>query len=361
MGTNGRSCHHCHSSANGWTLSPNEARARFAINDSDPLFSDNDGAVTPNADVSTTEARRAAAALVLAKGLIRVGLPIPDGAEFELAAVDDPYGYASAKELSLFRRPLPARNLTFLTTVMWDGRRTGCGQSISQDLEDQATHAILTHMKAKAPPSADLLARIVGMERSLYYAQSYDDQAGALDAEGALGGSVNLSKQSFAFGATSADGRAFTLYDAWRNTATTTPGGVARAAVARGQETFNANCTACHDAPNAGSNAVGAYFDLGIAEGSRRTADLPLYTFKNRVTGETRSLTDPGRGLITGRWADLGRFKVPTMRGLAVRAPYFHDGSAPDLPTAIDTVTAKLGLGLTVDEKADLAAFLRAL
>ena len=44
--------------------------------------------------------------------------------QFELAQVDDPYGYASATELSLFRRPLASTNLRFLSTVMWDGRET---------------------------------------------------------------------------------------------------------------------------------------------------------------------------------------------------------------------------------------------
>ena len=50
-------------------------------------------------------------------------------AEFELTSVDDPYGYASAAELSLFRRPLPTTNLKFLSAVMWDGRETFSAQS----------------------------------------------------------------------------------------------------------------------------------------------------------------------------------------------------------------------------------------
>src|SRR5947208_2927198 len=87
-------------------------------------FRPNDGSISPVADVSTVETRRSAYDLLLRKGLIRVGIGIPDGAEFELAAVDDPYGYASAGELSLFRRPLPAANLRFLSGVMWDGRET---------------------------------------------------------------------------------------------------------------------------------------------------------------------------------------------------------------------------------------------
>src|SRR5262249_19654848 len=106
FGTNGRSCLHCHEGANG-TLTPGDAQARFETNVDDPLFLDNDGSVSPNADVSSKDARKAAFALLLSKALIRVGLPMPNHAEFDLVDVDDPYGYASAKELSVFRRPLP--------------------------------------------------------------------------------------------------------------------------------------------------------------------------------------------------------------------------------------------------------------
>ena len=70
--------------------------------------------------------------MLLSKGLIRVGIGIPHDAEFDLVAVDDPYGYASAAELSLFRRPLPSTNLKFLSTVMFDGRET-FKDSASQD------------------------------------------------------------------------------------------------------------------------------------------------------------------------------------------------------------------------------------
>ena len=47
--------------------------------------------------------------MLLSKGVIRVGLPIPQSAEFELIAVDDPYRFASAAELSLFRALCPAQ------------------------------------------------------------------------------------------------------------------------------------------------------------------------------------------------------------------------------------------------------------
>jgi hypothetical protein len=125
LGTNGRSCDTCHQPGDGWTVTPASIQARFeATKGLDPIFRTNDGSNSPDADVSTLEARRAAYSMLLTKGLIRVGIGIPDNSEFELAAVDDPYGFASAAELSLFRRPLPSANLKFLSTVMWDGRET---------------------------------------------------------------------------------------------------------------------------------------------------------------------------------------------------------------------------------------------
>ena len=127
LGTNGRACVHCHQAQDGWTITPAHVQARFNATTprgTDPVFRTNDGSNSPLADVSTEAARQAAYSMLLSKGLIRVGIGMPANAEFELVAVDDPYGYASAAELSLFRRPLPSTNLRFLTTVMWDGRET---------------------------------------------------------------------------------------------------------------------------------------------------------------------------------------------------------------------------------------------
>ncbi len=80
----------------------------------------------PNADVSTVRARREAYSMLLNRGVIRIGLPIPSNAQFTLSAVDDPYDFASAAQLSLFRVPARsrARTSTSWSTVMWDGRET---------------------------------------------------------------------------------------------------------------------------------------------------------------------------------------------------------------------------------------------
>jgi len=99
LGANGRRCVSCHVPSAGWTIVPSQVQAIFnrtlgGVID-DPLglgaiFRTNDGSNSPAADVSSLAARRSAYSMVLTKGLIRVGIGVPDTADFELVAVDDP-------------------------------------------------------------------------------------------------------------------------------------------------------------------------------------------------------------------------------------------------------------------------------
>jgi cytochrome c peroxidase len=389
LGTNDRSCGSCHTPSDGWTITPSHVVARFEASDGlDPIFRTNDGSNSPLADVSTVDARRSAYNMLLTKGLIRVGIGVPDDADFELVEVDDPYNYASSRELSLFRRPLPSANLPFLATVMWDGRETFAGQSIHFDLSDQANGATLGHAAAINPLTQDQRDAIVSFETALFTAQATDNAAGVLNAQGGLGGPVALSQQPFYIGINDALGpgfnpRAFTLFDAWRDLSSIDPYTAARAAVARGQEIFNSRrilisdvpgvndvlgqnplvgtCTTCHDAPNVGNHSVSLPLDLGLTSEALRTPDMPLYTFRNKTTGALVKTTDPGRALITGKWQQMSLFKGPILRGLAARAPYFHNGIAATLADVVDFYNGRFNLGLTAGEKADLVAFLRAL
>jgi len=120
-------------------------------------------------------------------------------------------------------------------------------------------------------------------------------------------------------------------------------------------------CTTCHDNPNAGNHSIPAPLDIGVADASRRTPDMPLYQLRNKTTGEVVATTDPGRALITGKWKDIGRFKGPTLRAVATRAPYFHNGSAADLDAVVDFYNTRFQIGLTQQEHNDLVAFLRTL
>jgi cytochrome c peroxidase len=372
----GRACATCHVPADGWSLTPATARRRFeSTGGLDPLFHPSDAASSPRADVSTVEARRRAYALLLSRGLVRVGLPVPAGADFEVVAVDDPYGFASAAELSLFRRPLPATNLKFLSTVMWDGRESLTGRPILHDLIAQVDGAIAAHAPSAALERA-LRHAIVDFERSLLTAQAVDRTAGPLDAERGAGGPRGLLGQPFAFAINSAlaqsgtppTPRVFTLFDAWAAEAA----GEARRAIARGQTLFNerrfgapaTTCGDCHNAPNAGSSSIGAFFDTGVSDEGRRRADVPLYTVRcttGALAGRLRRTTDPGWALVTGRCVDVGKFKVPTLRGLAARPPFFHDGSAGTLADVVAFYDRRFGIGFTAEEREALAAFLRAL
>ena len=130
---------------------------------------------------------------------------------------------------------------------------------------------------------------------------------------------------------------------------------------ALGVPTIQGTCTTCHDTPNVGNHSVALPIDIGLTDASRRTPDMPLYTLRNLPTGETRPTTDPGRALITGQWADIGKFKGPILRGLAARPPYFHNGFAADLDAVRRLLRRPIRDRLHRARTADLIAFLHAL
>jgi cytochrome c peroxidase len=71
--------------------------------------------------------------------------------------------------------------------------------------------------------------------------------------------------------------------------------------------------------------------------------------------------SDPGRALITGRCSDLNRVKGPILRGLAARAPYFHNGAAATLMEVVDFYNERFQMRLTDEQKEQLVAFLHSL
>ena len=404
-GTNGRSCVSCHVPGDGWTITPAHVQARFnATQGLDPIFSTFDGSNSPLADVSTVAARRGAYSMLLNKGLIRIGMPIPAGAEFELTAADDPYGYASSGELSLFRRPMPTANLRFLTGVMWDARfsatQTGTfpikttasdadnATALFNNLKRQSNEATIGHAQAGIDLTDAERIAIVNFEMTITMAQQTDKTLGLLDANGAQAGVYTLAAAPFyvtindVLGAdhfgNAFDSSAMKMYQNWIGSPDPHRAQVARGSVlfntkpiritgvnglndALGLPVINGFCTTCHDTPSVGNHSVALPINIGLTDASRRTADLPLYTLRNKATGEIVQTTDPGRAMTTGKWADIGKFKGPTLRGLAARAPYFHNGLAARLEDAVDFYDTRFNIGFSAQEKADLAAFLKTL
>ena len=101
-------------------------------------------------------------------------------------------------------------------------------------------------------------------------------------------------------------------------------------------------------------------------------ANLTSEKFVNIGIGMDQSHPDPGREAITKKGGDLGKFKVPTVRDVARRGPYMHDGSVKTLGEVLN-IYAKGGLPnphldtrltpfyLDEQTKQDLLAFLDAL
>lgn len=74
------------------------------------------------------------------------------------------------------------------------------------------------------------------------------------------------------------------------------------------------------------------------------------------------SEVDNGRFNVTNKPDDMNRFKVPTLRNIALTAPYFHDGSVETLDDAVATMAVyQVGVTLTKNEIADISAYLRTL
>jgi hypothetical protein len=390
LGTNGRACVNCHEPENAWSTTPAHIQQHFDVDGgaSDPLFRPVDGANCPDMDVSTEEARRAAYSLLLTKGLIRLSRPVPTDAEFQVVDIDDPYSCSTPAVLSVYRRPLPATNLRFLSQIMWDGREA--------DLRSQAQTAHFTHAEGTRRLPDYVLDRIMRLQTATVTAQQKDDKAGGLRTDGANGGPAGIASQGFHPGINDPvpglnptgepfDPNAFSLFTSWLGIDPSTRRERARLSIARGEQLFNTlpvsifavggvndrpaglgpfvigSCSTCHNTPNVGSRSSPEPQNIGVADGLRRRADVPLFTLVNKVTGEIMSTTDPGRALVTGRWEDIGRFKVPSLRGLAARAPYFHDGSAATLMDVIDFYDLRFKIHLTEQQRLDLEAFLKSL
>lgn len=123
--------------------------------------------------------------------------------------------------------------------------------------------------------------------------------------------------------------------------------GAITAAEKAGYEKFkNFGCVSCHQGVNVGGNMFqkfGVMGDYFAARGNPTRADL-------------------GRFLVTGQERDRHVFRVPSLRNVALTAPYFHDASAPTLEAAVDVMFRyQLGRIGSKADKASIIEFLRTL
>lgn len=114
---------------------------------------------------------------------------------------------------------------------------------------------------------------------------------------------------------------------------------------AAGYPLFRTHCTPCHSEPLTS-------------------------TFAFARNGHQSTTNDEGRKRVTGEPADFGKFRIPSLRNVALTAPYMHDGSLPTLEAVIDHYTqpdypadAPIGTGIALNsqQKTQLKAFLQSL
>jgi len=211
---------------------------------------------------------------------------------------------------------------------------------------------------------------------------------------------------------------AFSLYTAWENAGSQNSSGdgpdyhkegrtaEAREEIAAGEKLFNTQpaiitgvrglndnaalgspasivgtCTTCHDSPNIGNHSVALPLDIATSRQSAyetnpaivaglqelTAPDLPIYEIGNCPDPSnpgkmvTYYTSNPGKGLISGLCADVNRGKGPILRGLAARAPYFHNGAAANLEQLVNFYNQRFQMNFTDQQKKELIAFLNSL
>ena len=227
---------------------------------------------------------------------------------------------------------------------MWDGRETASRGMPSGTTDAQALDAII-RPRAGTAPSAAQLRGDRRLRAGAVHRADEDHAAGSLGRAGARGGPGALTTSRSASASTirsaccrrcpapawrvgrSGSGRVHAVRRVADASARRAAGDRARRgdlqhapvrdrqrprperrAAGPGVRTDSTGtCTVCHDTPNAGNHSVAMALNIGIADPSRRTPDLPLYTLRNKATGDDRADHRPGRAMVTGKWKDVAQ------------------------------------------------------
>ena len=215
-------------------------------------------------------------------------------------------------------------NAVFNKAQFWDGR--------AKDLEEQAGGPMMNPIEMASPKEhvREQLSAIPGYVAAFKSAFPEDTEAVTL---------ANAQKAIAVFEATLITPNA--PFDRYLNGDAT----ALTATQKEGLQLFiSKGCAACHNGINIGG---GMYAPFGVVENPG--ADLLPPNDKGRLT-------------VTKSASDQYVFKVPTLRNIALTAPYFHTGRSWNLQQAVAVMgAAQLGVQLSADETQKIAAFLESL
>jgi hypothetical protein len=345
--------------------------------------------------------------------------------EFTIEVVNDPTGCNSdatwglngtRKEVSVYRRPRMAANLEFILAgdpTGWSVKKglpleagpVAGGPRLSGNLmsdgrvptlDAQAQEAFRNHLEGSTLSVSDLAA-IVDFEKKVYTAQIMTKDGASLPNVAAIA-DPTTAPRNIPGGAPAGPGAIFPEFeniDALIAAATTPEQKSFLESAKRGYEIFKGkpfvikdvanlnssgignpvrnSCITCHNHQRTGNDLAPGFMDLGVTTQPHSklqgaNTDYPLFRLvcqpsakPHPYLGREILTNDPGTALVTGKCEDIGSLNIPQLRGLAARAPYFTNGSAPTLRAVVAYYNGRFDIRHSEQEIQDLVNFLKVL
>ena len=263
---------------------------------------------------------------------------------------------------------------TYVGGQFWDGR--------AKDLVEQAKGPFLNPLEMNNPSKLAVIVKVKNSEYADFFEEVTHVNPKDLSKNN-VEQAYNAVAEAIAAYESSAEVNQFSSrYDAYVATGT----GLSDVE-ARGLELFNsekAKCSQCHPSepgPYEENNALFTDYTYDNL-GTPKNLDNPFYDLPKTFNPAGANFIDYGLGGILKADDEMGKFKVPTLRNIAVTSPYMHNGVFDDLtevvnfyntrddpnanwpaPEVAQTVNVgELGnLGLTAEEVTAIVAFMNTL
>jgi cytochrome c peroxidase len=250
-------------------------------------------------------------------------------------------------------------NVVYFTSLFWDGRRTSLEEQAGDPFLNPIEHGFKAH---------DSLLLTIGSDP--VYARRFKQTFG-------LGSTAlkmdHVVRALAAFQRTLVAGNSpFDRYEYGGEKQALSDSAIRGLSIFRGR----AKCQTCHTI--GGKDALftdNRFHSLGIGfkRIEQRLAEITMQVARkngkdlDEAVLSRQEISELGRFVATLKPSDIGRFKTPSLRNVAITAPYMHDGSVGTLEEAVEAeiyyrgLQANRPLILTPQEKLDLVEFLRAL
>lgn len=250
-------------------------------------------------------------------------------------------------------------NVAYVTSLFWDGRRARLEDQVRDPFVNPLEHGLGNH---------DEILKVIRGDKE--YIAMFRDAFG-VTAEGITLEHVTKSLASFTRSLLAGDSPFDRYYYGGDKNALSV-------SAINGLEIFRGKgrCDTCHVIGSEGAlftdhqfHSLGIGMDRiasGLGEVSKRVIRASVSELDKLIASQPE-IAALGRFVVTHKPADIGRFRTPSLRNVALTAPYMHDGSVVTLEEAVELeiyyrgIEANRPLILTAEEKTALVAYLKSL